>query len=270
MTSLNLLCLPIFLFGAMVGSFLNVCIVRIPRGDSIIHPPSHCPDCKAAIRFYDNIPLVSYIALLGRCRSCGERISPRYFFVEVLMGSLAVALNGQFGFSLAFLVSFIFVAALIVISFIDLDVRIVPDVISLPGIVAGLLFSVVARYVVNDPFELIPSPLSALIGVLVGGGFLLGLAWAYEAFTGVEGMGGGDIKLLAMIGAFLGWTSIPFTLFFASLTGSVIGLGFMIGKGVGRRFALPFAPFLCLGALVYLFFGSELMEFYFPSGWGFP
>jgi len=181
------------------------------------------------------------------------------------MACLAVALYYHFGFSLAFLASFIFVGALIVISFIDLDVRLVPDVISLPGIVAGLLFSVVARYLVSDSFELIPSPLSALIGVLVGGGFLLALAWAYEAFTGVEGMGGGDIKLLAMIGAFLGWTSIPFTLFFASLTGSVIGLGFMIGKGVGRRFALPFAPFLCLGALVYLFFGSELMQFYFPS-----
>jgi leader peptidase (prepilin peptidase) / N-methyltransferase len=260
-----LLSLPIFVFGAIVGSFLNVCIVRIPKGDSIVHPPSHCPGCKKPIRFYDNIPLVSYIVLLGRCRSCRERISPRYFFVELLMAALAVALYYQFGFSLAFLVSFIFVAALIVISFIDLDVRIVPDVISLPGIVAGLLFSIVARYVINDPFEIIPSPLSALIGVLVGGGFLLALAWAYEAFTGVEGMGGGDIKLLAMIGAFLGWTSIPFTLFFASLTGSVIGLGFMIGKGVGRRFGLPFAPFLCLGALLYLFFGSELMEFYFPS-----
>jgi leader peptidase (prepilin peptidase) / N-methyltransferase len=253
-----------FVFGAIVGSFLNVCIIRIPKGDSIVDPPSHCPSCKTDIRFYDNIPLLSYMALLGRCRACGERISPRYFFVELLMSCLAVALYYQFGFSLAFLASFVFVAALIVISFIDLDVRIVPDVISLPGIVAGLLFSVVARYGINDPFELIPSPLSALIGVLVGGGFLLALAWAYEAFTGVEGMGGGDIKLLAMIGAFLGWTSIPFTLFFASFAGSVIGLGFMIGKGVGRRFALPFAPFLCLGALLYLFFGNVLMELYFP------
>jgi leader peptidase (prepilin peptidase)/N-methyltransferase len=265
MTSLNavlLLSLPIFIFGAIVGSFLNVCIIRIPKGDSIVYPPSYCPGCKIAIRFYDNIPLISYVALVGRCRACGERISSRYFFVELLMACLAVALYYQFGFSLAFLVSFIFVASLIVISFIDLDVRIVPDVISLPGIVAGLLFSVVARYVINDPFELIPSPLSALVGVLVGGGFLLALAWAYEAFTGVEGMGGGDIKLLAMIGAFLGWTSIPFTLFFASLTGSVIGLGFMIGKGVGRRFALPFAPFLCLGALLYLLFGQDLIQFY--------
>lgn len=253
------------MLGAIVGSFLNVCIVRIPKDDSIVNPPSHCPGCKSKIRFYDNIPLISYVILLARCRSCGERISPRYFVVELLMACLAVALYYQFGFSITFFASFIFVAALIVISFIDLDVRLVPDVISLPGIVAGLLLSVVARYLVNDPFEVIPSPLSALIGMLVGGGFLLTVAWAYEAFTGVEGMGGGDIKLLAMIGAFLGWTSIPFTLFFASLTGSVIGLGFMIGKGVGRRFALPFAPFLCLGALLYLFFGNQLMEFYFPQ-----
>jgi len=268
MTSLNLsplLSLPIFLLGAIVGSFLNVCIVRIPKGGSVVHPPSHCPGCKTAIRFYDNIPLLSYIALLGRCRACGAPISPRYFLVEFLMASLAVILYYQFSFSLAFLVSFVFVAALIVISFIDLDVRIVPDVISLPGIIAGLLFSVVARYGINDPFELIPSPLNALIGVLVGGGFLLALAWVYEAFTGVEGMGGGDIKLLAMIGAFLGWTSIPFTLLFASLTGSVIGIGFIIAKGVGRRFALPFAPFLCLGALLYLFFGNELIQFYLPE-----
>jgi len=255
----------VFIFGAIVGSFLNVCIARIPKGASLVSPPSHCPNCKDPIRFYDNIPLVSYIFLLGRCRSCGEGISPRYFVVELLMASLAAALNYEFGLSLAFFVGFVFVAGLIVISFIDLDVRIVPDVISLPGIVAGLLFSVVARYVINDPFELIPSPLNALIGVLVGGGFLLALAWGYEAFTGVEGMGGGDIKLLAMIGAFLGWTSIPFTLFFASLTGSVIGLGFMIGKGVGRRFGLPFAPFLCLGALLYLFFGNELIQFYLPE-----
>ena len=261
-----LLLLSIAAFGSIVGSFLNVCIVRIPKGDSIVYPSSHCRGCKKLIRFWDNIPLLSYLLLRGRCRACGERISARYFFVELMMASLAVALYYQFGFSLAFVVSFIFVAALIVISFIDLDVRIVPDVISLPGIVAGLLFSVVARYGINDPFELIPSPLSALIGVLAGGGFLLFLAWAYEGFTGVEGMGGGDIKLLAMIGAFLGWTSIPFTLFFASLSGSVIGLGFMIGKGVGRRFALPFAPFLCLGALLYLFFGNVFMELYFsPS-----
>jgi leader peptidase (prepilin peptidase)/N-methyltransferase len=260
----NLDIVLVFLFGAIVGSFLNVCIIRIPKGESILYPSSHCPACKKPVRVWDNVPLVSYLLLRGQCRSCGGRISSRYFFVELLMACLAVVLYYQFGFSLAFLVSFVFVAALVVISFIDLDVRIVPDVISLPGIVTGLLFSIVGRYVIHDSFDVIPSPLSALVGVLVGGGFLLALAWAYEAFTGIEGMGGGDIKLLAMIGAFLGWTSIPFTIFFASLTGSVIGLGFMIAKGVGRRFALPFAPFLCLGALFYLFFGDRLVEFYFP------
>jgi leader peptidase (prepilin peptidase)/N-methyltransferase len=256
----------IFIFGAIVGSFLNVCIVRLPKDESVVHPPSRCPKCGVGIPFYDNIPLISYILLWGRCRSCREWISARYFLVELLMASLAVGLYYEFGLGLAFVVSFVFVAALIVISFIDLAVRIVPDVISLPGIVAGLVFSLIGRYIINDPFELVPSPISALLGVLVGGGFLLALAWGYEAFTGVEGMGGGDIKLLAMIGAFLGWPSIPVTLFFSSLGGSVIGLTAMLIKGVGRRYALPFAPFLCLGALFYLFFGKELIQMYLSPG----
>jgi len=163
----------IFVFGAIVGSFLNVCIVRLPKDESVVHPPSHCPQCGAGIPFYDNIPLISYVLLLGRCRSCGERISARYFLVELLMAALAVSLYYEFGLGLAFVVSFVFVAALIVVSFIDLDVRIIPDEISLPGIVLGLLFSIIARYLINDPFEVIPSPLSSLLGVLIGGGFLL-------------------------------------------------------------------------------------------------
>jgi leader peptidase (prepilin peptidase) / N-methyltransferase len=254
-----------FVFGAIVGSFLNVCISRIPKRESIIHPPSYCPKCRAAIRFYCNVPLLSYLFLRGRCNSCREPISFRYFSVELLMASLSVALFYQFGFGLAFVVGFVFVAALIVISFIDLDVRIVPDVISLPGIITGLLFAVIGRYFISDPMEIVPTPVAALIGTLVGGGFLLAVAWIYERLTGVEGMGGGDIKLLAMIGAFLGWPSIPLTLFFSSLGGSIIGLSIMLAKGVDRRYALPFAPFLCLGALVYLFFGRELIDFYvFP------
>jgi leader peptidase (prepilin peptidase)/N-methyltransferase len=252
----------VFIFGAIVGSFLNVCIARIPTGESVMRPPSHCPKCKAPIPFYNNIPLISYFVLKGYCRSCSERISPRYFVVELSMALLAMTLYEHFGLSLAFFVSCVFVGALIVISFIDLDVRIVPDVISLPGIVLGLVFSLLARFMLNDPFELVPLPLSSILGVLIGGGFLLTLAWLYERFTGVEGMGGGDIKLLAMIGAFLGWQSIPLTLFFASLTGSVVGITCMLWKGVGRRFALPFAPFLCLGALLHLFFGRDLIWFY--------
>jgi len=254
--------IPVFLFGAIVGSFLNVCILRIPNGASIVSPPSHCPKCKAAIAFYDNIPLISYLILRARCRACSERISPRYFVVELLTAVLAVALFDRFGFGYSFLVSFAFVGALIVISFIDLDVRIVPDVISLPGIIVGLALSVAGYFLVSGESPIVPSPVSSVLGILAGGGFLLATAWIYEKVTGVEGMGGGDIKLLAMIGAFLGWPSIPITLFFASLVGSVVGIACMVATGAGRRLALPFAPFLCSGALLFIFFGEDLIQFY--------
>ena len=256
--------LLVFILGTMVGSFLNVCIARIPNEESVIHPPSHCPKCKAAIPFYCNIPLLSYVLLHGRCRSCSERISPRYFIVELLMGLLSVALYYRFGLSYEFFVGFVFVAGMIVISVIDLDVRIVPDVISLPGIVLGFFFSVVGYFFVGATDEVISTPVGSLIGILAGGGFLLATAWLYEKFTGVEGMGGGDIKLLAMIGAFLGWPSIPVTLFIASVLGSVIGLTCMVLTGAGRRLALPFAPFLCSGAVIHLFFSNEIIQFYLP------
>ena len=254
--------LAAFIFGALAGSFLNVCILRIPSGDSIVSPPSHCPKCKAAIAFYDNVPLLSYLILRGQCRSCSVRISPRYFVVELLTALLALALYDRFGFGFSFFVSFVFVGALIVISFIDLDVRIVPDVISLPGIVVGLVLSVAGYFLISGESAVVPSPVSSLLGILAGGGFLLATAWIYEKITGVEGMGGGDIKLLAMIGAFLGWQSIPLTLFFASLVGSVVGIACMLATGAGRRLALPFAPFLCSGALLFIFFGEELIQFY--------
>jgi leader peptidase (prepilin peptidase)/N-methyltransferase len=261
----ELLYLFVFVIGALVGSFLNVCIVRIPNGESIVHPPSHCPHCKAPIPGYCNIPLLSYVLLRGRCRSCRVRISPRYFVVELLMALLSLAFYSGFGLSYSFFVSFVFTAALIVISFIDLDVRIVPDVISLPGIILGLAFSIIGYFFYYDQLDVIPTPISSIIGIIAGGGFLLATAWAYEKFTGVEGMGGGDIKLLAMIGAFLGWPSIPITLFIASLLGSIIGIGGMLLTGAGRRMALPFAPFLCSGALIYLFYGNEIIQFYLPS-----
>jgi len=254
-----------FILGALVGSFLNVCILRIPKGGSIVSPPSHCPSCKTAISFYDNIPLISYLVLRGHCRECGTRISPRYFLVELLTAALALALFDRFGLGFGFLVSFVFICALIVISFIDLDVRIVPDVISLPGILLGLSLSVIGYFIISGESTVVPSPVSSLLGILAGGGFLLATAWIYEKITGVEGMGGGDIKLLAMIGAFLGWPSIPLTLFFASLVDYVVGIACMLATGAGRRLALPFAPFLCSGALVYLFFGDALIHFYLPS-----
>lgn len=262
--------LAVFIFGSVVGSFLNVCIARLPKGESVVSPPSHCPLCKTPIPFYDNIPLLSYICLWGRCRFCKERISPRYFIVEFLMALFSVLLVNRFGLGLAFFVNFILVAALIVITFVDLDVRIVPDVISLPGIGLGLISSIVNSQWSMVYSAIVPSPVSSLLGILVGGGSLLLVAWAYQFFTGIEGMGGGDIKLLAMIGAFLGWPSIPVTLFIASLSGSVVGLIFMVRKGVDSKYALPFAPFLCLGALFYLFFGKVLIAIYPLLGWNEP
>ena len=261
-----LLSLTVFILGSVVGSFLNVCIARLPKEESVVSPPSHCPLCKTPIPFYDNIPLISYICLWGRCRFCGEKISLRYFIVEFLMAVLAVLLLSQLGLGLAFVVNFVLVAALLVITFIDLDVRIVPDVISLPGIGLGLLSSIVQYQWPLDQVSVLPSPMSSLLGIIVGGGSLLLVAWAYQFFTGIEGMGGGDVKLLAMIGAFLGWPSIPVALFIASLTGSVVGLIFMLGKGVDSKYVLPFAPFLCLGALFHLFFGDVLIAIYPPLG----
>jgi len=259
-----LIALTVFIFGSVVGSFLNVCIARLPKGESVVSPPSHCPLCNTPIHFYDNVPLLSYVWLRGRCRFCRERISPRYFIVELLMAFFSVLLLGRFGLGFTFFVNFVLVAALIIITFVDLDVRIVPDVISIPGIGLGLLASLIQYQWSIDRLSNLPSPISSLVGILVGGGSLLLVAWAYQLFTGVEGMGGGDVKLLAMIGAFLGWPSVPVALFFASLTGSVVGLIFMFWKGVGSKYALPFAPFLCLGAAVYLFLGDLLVAFYLP------
>ncbi len=256
----------VFIFGAVVGSFLNVCVARLPKEESIVSPPSHCPLCKTPIAFYDNIPLISYLHLRGRCRSCGGKISPRYFVVEFLMAVFAVLLFSRSGLGLAFFVNFVLVAALIVITFIDLDVRIVPDVISLPGIGFGFLASIIQYYWPLEALSNLPSPVSSLVGIIIGGGSLFLVAWSYQFFTGIEGMGGGDIKLLAMIGAFLGWPSIPVALFFASLIGSVVGVAFMLKKGVDSKYALPFAPFLCFGALVYLFFGELLIALYQPLG----
>jgi leader peptidase (prepilin peptidase)/N-methyltransferase len=241
-------------FGAIIGSFLNVCIARLPDGRSIVRPPSHCPKCQSFIAWYDNVPILSYLVLAGRCRTCQVRISARYPAVEVLTGALAVALFLRLGPTLAFAGYFAFAAALVVITFIDLDHQLIPDVISLPGIVVGLAFSLVSPLV---------TPLDAALGVLAGGGTLLAVAWLYKTFRGQEGMGGGDVKLLAMIGAFLGWQSIFVTLFVGSVIGSIIGVALMLYQRADTRLAIPFGPFLAGGALVYLFWGDRILDFYF-------
>ena len=243
----------LFLLGAIAGSFLNVCIYRIPAGESVVKPRSRCGECRTPIRPYDNVPILSYLILRGRCRGCGARISLRYPLVETLTGAAAVATYALHGWSLASPVSFAFVCALIVISLIDLDHQIIPNVISIPGIAIGFL----AALLVGEP-----SWRSSLIGLLLGGGVLWLVAELYFRFTGREGMGGGDVKLLAMIGAFLGWPAVPVTLLLASLSGTFIGVGVMIARGSDSRTPIPFGPFLAAGALCALFFGEPLIRWY--------
>jgi leader peptidase (prepilin peptidase)/N-methyltransferase len=240
--------------GAAVGSFLNVLICRIPEGKSIVYPSSHCPKCAHPIRFYDNIPLISYLVLRGRCWDCHEKISLRYPLVEALTALMSLLLFWKFGLSMKYLFSFVFTAALVVITFIDLDLQIIPDVITLPGIPLFFLAAV---------FFMDVKVMEALLGLLIGGGCLFAVAFVYELITKREGMGGGDIKLLAMMGAFLGWKSLFFILFVSSILGAVVGISTMIVKGKDMKYAVPFGPFLSIAAVAYLFVGVDVMEYFF-------
>ena len=241
------------IIGAMVGSFLNVCICRLPKGESIMTPRSHCPQCQTPIRFYDNIPLLSYLLLRGKCRSCRAPISAQYPIVEgvTALGSLILFL--KFGMSWEYLLYFLFLSALIVITVIDLYHQIIPDVISLPGVGIGLLASLVLPHL---------KFLNSLTGVLLGGGSLFLVATLYQWFFKREGMGGGDVKLLAMVGAFLGWKAVILTILFSSFIGSIIGIIFIAVKGKDLKYAIPFGPFLSLGAVLSLFCGEEIVRWY--------
>jgi len=241
------------IFGALIGSFLNVCIIRLPRAESIITPGSHCPHCKKPIKFYDNIPLISYILLKGKCRHCNGPISIQYPLIEGITALGSLSLFMKFGPSLNFFIYFAFVAALIVITVIDLYHQIIPDVISLPGIGAGLLASLVL-----PQFTFFDS----LIGALLGGGSLFLVATLYQWLFKREGMGGGDVKLLAMIGAFLGWKAVILTILLGSLVGSITGIIIMVLKGKDFKYAIPFGPFLSLGAVIALFYEAEIINWY--------
>src|SRR4030042_325325 len=210
------------IFGALVGSFLNVCIIRLPKEESIIWPGSHCPHCKTPIKFYDNIPLISYILLKGRCRHCHRPISSEYPLVEGITALSSFILFMKFGLSLSYLFYFLFVAALIVITVIDFYHQIIPDVISLPGIAVGLGASLIIPQITF---------LNSLVGILLGGGSLFLVATLYQWLFKREGMGGGDVKLLAMIGAFLGWKAVILTILLSSLIGSITGILIMVVNG---------------------------------------
>jgi len=239
-----------FIFGAIVGSFLNVVILRLPdKTQSIVFPGSHCPQCDTPLHWYENIPLLSYMALGGKCRSCKTPISVQYPVVELCMAMLSISLFQRFGPSCTFVYYFLFLAALLVITFIDIRHQIIPDVISLPGILVGFSGSFFCSQLNWQQSGL---------GILIGGGLLYTIALGYYLLTKRDGMGGGDIKLLAMIGAFLGWQSLLFVVFVSSLTGSIIGLSSILLQGKDSRTRIPFGPFLALAAMLFLFFQKEI------------
>ncbi len=243
-----------FCFGAIVGSFLNVVILRLPsEGESVVFPASHCTSCMADLHWYENIPVLSFLVLRGKCSHCKARISWQYPVVELTMALLSTATIYQFGLSITTIGYFIFCAALLVIIWIDIYHQIIPDVISLPGIVLGFLFSLISPALHWQ---------NSLIGILVGGGILYAIALLYFLWRRVDGMGGGDIKLLAMIGAFLGWQALPFVIFASSLSGTIVGLGAMIKQKKGGQTRIPFGPFLSVAALVYLFFQQKIFLLY--------
>lgn len=246
----------VFALGAVIGSFLNVCIYRMPRDMSVIVPSSRCPSCNNPIRPWDNIPFVSYVLLRGICRHCGEKISFRYFLVEAMSAFLYVAVLWRFGPGWDAVLYAVLCSALIVITFIDLDFQIIPDRITLVGIPVGL---VAGSLILPDPFMRFSALgfKSSLIGFLVGGGLFYLIAVVSKG-----GMGGGDIKMMAMVGGLMGWKSVLLIMFLGSLSGSVIGIFLMLYKGKGRKSKIPFGPFLALGTVITLFFGQEILIWY--------
>lgn len=242
------------LFGAIVGSFLNVVILRLPQENaSIVFPGSHCPHCNHNLSWYENIPILSYIFLLGKCKTCKTKISIQYPMVELLMAILSCAVVYRFGLSMTSLGYFLFCAALVVIIWIDIHHQIIPDVISIPGVIIGFLFSF-TNYTVTWQ--------SSLIGLVVGGGSLYTIALLYYLIRKHDGMGGGDIKLLAMLGAFLGWQSLPFIILASSLSGTIVGLFAMLKQRKGGQTRIPFGPFLSGAAIVYLLFMQDITNLY--------
>ena len=247
--------------GAIIGSFLNVVIHRWPAEMSVVNPPSHCPRCASPIRWWDNVPVLSWMILRARCRNCGEPISPRYPLVELSNALFYVAIAMHTGISLAFVPIAAIASMLIVLIFIDLDTQLLPDVVDIPGIFIGLLIGWLG---LGNPYPLLLSPslTDSVIGAVAGGGLLLVVGFSYKVLRKVEGMGLGDVKMLAMIGAVMGWQGIVPVIFVASFTGAIVGIAFGLRQGSGLRVALPFGPFLGVASFFVLFFGKPISDAY--------
>ncbi len=240
------------LFGLVIGSFLNVCIYRLPHDQSIVWPASRCTTCGRELSWYENIPVLSYIALRGRCRTCRQRISPMYPVIELATAGVFVLFYWKLGPTPLFVVRLAFACAMIVLFVIDLQHQILPNEITLPGIVAGLVASLFLE----------PGWRDALIGAIAGGGSLWLIAWGYERLRHREGLGFGDVKMLAMIGAFLGWKLMLLTLVFASFTGSLVALILMVARRADWQSRLPLGTFLALGAVPVSLVGRAIVGWY--------
>lgn len=264
----------VFIFGLMFGSFLNVCIRRLPQHESIVTPGSHCPRCQTPIRARDNIPVVSYLLLRGRCRACGERISPEYPLVELLTGMLALGCYWQFGITISGVKWTLFSAMMLVLVFTDFHDRLLPNRVNYFGLAAGLALSPFtpavdgfARWLLNGRFAL-GAPewtvrlADSALGAIVAGGMLWLFAEGYFRLRGREGMGLGDVKMMAMAGAFLGVRQAILMMLLGSILGSVVGAIAVWGFGKGRDYELPFGSFLGIAALFMIFAGGPLLHWY--------
>ncbi len=249
-------CFPLIatLLGLILGSFYNVCIHRYLKETSIIRPGSHCPRCSHALAWWENIPIISYLLLKGRCRSCRQAISLRYPAVEAVSGLWALLIALKFGLGWPWLVYLVFGGVLIIISFIDLDSFLLPDIYTIPG--AGAAFLCAGL--------LLPLSWSdAFIGALAGGGGFWLIQKTYKALKGFEGLGSGDIKLMFLLGALLGWQALPIMIFLSSVSGLAVSLVFLLKKeSNGLQTAVPFGPFLSLGAMIYILIGPEIWSWY--------
>ena len=271
----SMLSVFVFIFGSLVGSFLNVCIHRLPLNESIVWPGSHCPRCRKPIPWYLNIPLLSYGMLGGRSRCCRKRIAIRYFLVELITASAFLVFFLRYGISFPFFLSVIFVCGLIVATFVDLKHRIIPDEISLGGIAVGFMLNAAKGFFLRPgSYDLWPA-IDSFLGIIAGGGviFLMGFIFDTVYFKilkkppiqgETESMGGGDVKLLAMIGAFLGWKAAILTFFIAPFLGIAVGLANLLVK---KDHTIPYGPFLSLAAILTVFFGQAILDFVFLTNY---
>ncbi|MEW5758781.1 MAG: prepilin peptidase [Candidatus Omnitrophota bacterium] len=246
----------VFIFGLIVGSFLNVCIYRMPREISPAKGRSFCPHCKKQIAWYDNIPLFSYIVLLGKCRSCKAKISIQYFIVELIAGGLFLLTYFYFGITLNFFIYLILLSGLIISTFIDIEHRIIPDEISIGGVVVGFLIALILAFIKKTPFIILDS----FLGIIIGGGVIYLTGMLGDFLFKKESMGGGDVKLLAAIGAFLGWKKALLSFFIAPVFGAIIGIVVLIKY---KDHYIPYGPFLSIGAIIALFWGDKLLRLLF-------